>query len=100
MSIEKVSLKDIDPTAMVLMLQTPRGYEQKAIDALYDTIYELKTNPITQEEFEIANDESVEEFVEEAVEEVAAEEENEEVTEEEAIINEEIEEVLEDEFEM
>ncbi len=58
------------------------------------------TEEIEVEEFEIANDESVEEFVEEAVEEVAAEEENEEVTEEEAIINEEIEEVLEDEFEM
>ena len=54
MSIEKVSLKDNDPTAMVLMLQTPKGYEQKGIDALYDTIYELKTNPISQEEFEIA----------------------------------------------
>lgn len=54
MSLEKVSLKDKDPMAMVLMLQTPKGYEQKGIDALYDTINELKTSPITEEELNIA----------------------------------------------
>ncbi len=52
LSLQKVGLQKNDPQALFVQLNTPAQYEQKAIDAFYDVILNLKNNPPTDYEMQ------------------------------------------------
>ena len=53
-TIEKVGLKQTDPSAVVCLMQSPRNREQQVLDTFYSVIQDLKVNPPTDEEMQIA----------------------------------------------
>ncbi len=53
-TIEKVGLKPTDPSAVVCLMQSPRDREQQVLDSFYSVIQDLKANPPTNEEMQIA----------------------------------------------
>lgn len=53
MDTQKIGLKSNDPCAISLAIQAPKNTEQRALDILYDTVSDVKTNPVTQDEMTI-----------------------------------------------
>ncbi|MBR1977409.1 insulinase family protein [bacterium] len=53
-TIEKVGLKPTDPSAVVCLMQSPRDREQQVLDTFYSVVQDLKINPPTDEEMQIA----------------------------------------------